>query len=169
MQDEYHNPNQDRHIPDPVAMTKTDETKSYGYLSRFALAYTLLYVFLPSSLAQLGVPVSGLVLSALVVLVLNMALIAVFRRTEQRSLEKIECHRIGLLTAVFTLIVTSMLMIYSLYDLSASELTMTALKENGVIPMLVISGAIGFAINYVVVTYGLWFLQRLQSRFAKSA
>lgn len=167
MQDEYQKPSQDHHIPDPVAMTKTDQTKSYGYLSRFALVYTLLYVFLPSSLAQLGVAVSGLVLSAVVVLGLNIALIAVFKRTEQRSLEKIECHRIGLLTAVFTLIVTSMLMIYSLYDLSASELTITALKENGVIPMLVISGAIGFAINYVVVTYGLWLLQGLQSGFAK--
>lgn len=167
MQDEYQKPSQDRHIPDPVAMTKTAQTKSYGYLSRFALVYTLLYVFLPSSLAQLGVAVSGLVLSAVVVLGLNIALIAVFKSTEWRSLEKIECHRIGLLTAVFTLIVTSMLMIYSLYDLSASELTITALQENGVIPMLVISGAIGFAINYVVVTYGLWLLQGLQSRFAK--
>ncbi|SUD90146.1 hypothetical protein [Psychrobacter phenylpyruvicus] len=169
MQDEYHKPSQDRHTPDPVAMTKTEQTKSYGYLSRFALAYTLLYVFLPSSLAQLGVAAPGIVLSAVVVLGLNMALIALFKRTEQRSLEKIECHRIGLLTAVFTLIVTSMLMIYSLYDLSASELTITALKENGVIPMLVISGAIGFAINYVVVTYGLWLLQSLQSRLSKSA
>ena len=35
--------------------------------------------------------------------------------------------------------------------------------------MLVISGAIGFAINYVVVTYGLWLLQSLQARFSKSA
>ena len=169
MQDEYHNPNQDHHIPDPVAMTKTNQTKSYGYLSRFALVYTLLYVFLPSSLAQLDVPVSGLVLSALVVLALNMALITIFKRAEQRSLEKIECHRIGLLTAVFTLVVTSALMIYSLYDLSAAELTLTALKENGVIPMLVISGAIGFAINYVVITYGLWLLQSLKSRLNKSA
>ena len=169
MQDEYHKPSQDRHIPDPVAMTKTDQTKSYGYLSRFALVYTLLYVFLPSSLSQLGVAVSGLALSALVVLVLNVTLIVLFKKTQQRSLEKIECHRIGLLTALFTLIVTSMLMIYSLYDLSADELSVTSLKENGVIPMLVISGAIGFAINYVVVTYGLWLLQSLQSRFRKSA
>ena len=169
MQDEYHKPSQDRHIPDPVAMTKTDQTKSYGYLSRFALVYTLLYVFLPSSLSQLGVAVSGLALSALVVLALNVALIVLFKKTQQRSLEKIECHRIGLLTALFTLIVTSMLMIYSLYDLSADELSVTSLKENGVIPMLVISGAIGFAINYVVVTYGLWLLQSLQSRFRKSA
>ena len=60
-------------------------------------------------------------------------------------------------------------MIYSLYDLSAAELTLTALKENGVIPMLVISGAIGFAINYVVITYGLWLLQSLKSRLNKSA
>ena len=169
MQDEYHKPSQDRHIPDPVAMTKTDQTKSYGYLSRFALVYTLLYVFLPSSLSQLGVAVSGLALSALVVLALNVALIVLFKKTQQRSLEKIECHRIGLLTALFTLIVTSMLMVYSLYDLSADELSVTSLKENGVIPMLVISGAIGFAINYVVVTYGLWLLQSLQSRFRKSA
>lgn len=169
MQDEYHKPSQDRHIPDPVAMTKTDQTKSYGYLSRFALVYTLLYVFLPSSLSQLGVAVSGLALSALVVLVLNVALIVLFKKTQQRSLERIECHRIGLLTALFTLIVTSMLMIYSLYDLSADELSVTSLKENGVIPMLVISGAIGFAINYVVVTYGLWLLQSLQARFSKSA
>lgn len=169
MQDEYHKPSQDRHIPDPVAMTKTDQTKSYGYLSRFALVYTLLYVFLPSSLSQLGVADSGLALSALVVLVLNVTLIVLFKKTQQRSLEKIECHRIGLLTALFTLIVTSMLMIYSLYDLSADELSVTSLKENGVIPMLVISGAIGFAINYVVVTYGLWLLQSLQSRFRKSA
>ena len=169
MQDEYHKPSQDRHIPDPVAMTKTDQTKSYGYLSRFALVYTLLYVFLPSSLSQLGVAVSGLALSALVVLALNVALIVLFKKTQQRSLEKIECHRIGLLTALFTLIVTSMLMIYSLYDLSADELSVTSLKENGVIPMLVISGAIGFAINYVVVTYGLWLLQSLQARFSKSA
>lgn len=169
MQNEYHKPSQDRYIPDPVAMTKTDQTKSYGYLSSFALVYTLLYVFLPSSLSQLGVAVSGLALSALVVLALNVALIVLFKKTQQRSLEKIECHRIGLLTALFTLIVTSMLMVYSLYDLSADELSVTSLKENGVIPMLVISGAIGFAINYVVVTYGLWLLQSLQSRFRKSA
>ncbi len=167
MQDEYPKPSQDHHIPDPVAMIKTDQTKSYGYLSRFALVYTLLYVFLPSSLAQLGVSLSGLGLSAVVVLGLNIALIAIFTRTQQRSLEKIECHRIGLLTAVFTLVVTSILMLYSLYDLSAAKLTVTALKEDKVIPMLVISGSIGFAINYVVVTYGLWLLQRLQSRFAK--
>lgn len=169
MQDEYHKPNQDSAIPDPVAMTKTEQTKSYRYLSRFALMYTLLYVFLPSSLSQLGLPISGIGLSALVVLMLNIAVIGLFNRIEARSLEKIECHRIGLLTAVFTLVVTSALMIYSLYDLSAAELTLTALKENGVIPMLVISGAIGFAINYVVITYGLWLLQSLKSRLNKSA
>ena len=41
MQDEYHKPNQDRHIPDPVAMTKTEQTKSYRYLSR--LHWSILY------------------------------------------------------------------------------------------------------------------------------
>ena len=163
-QDEYHNPSKHHHGLDPGKMTKTDYTKSYSYLLRFALPYTLLYVFVPSLLSEVGLPLSGIVLSVLVILLLNIAVVALFNRFEARALERIECHRIGLLTSLLTLIATSLLMIYSLYDLSAGEISVTALKENGVIPMLVISGAIGFAINYVVVVYGLWLLQKIWPR-----
>lgn len=168
MQDDYQSVNKgrqsvnkDRDYIDPIVMTKTAHTKSHAYLMRFAVPYTLIYVFMPALLQQIGLPLSGLWLSILVIVLLNIAVIGLFKAQQKRQLEKIECHRMGFLTSLLTLIVTSLLMIYSLYDLSASELSMAAFKQNKVMAMLIISGAIGFAINYVAIVYGLWFLQKL--------
>lgn len=159
----YQSPNKNNAKTDPVSITmaKTNKTKSYLHLLKYALPYTLLYVFLPSLLSQVGVFVPGILLSVLVILGLNLAVIVLFNRIEDRKLEKVECHRIGLLTALLTLIVTSLLMIYSLYGIAITNLSFTSLQQDGVIPMLVISGAIGLAINYMVITYGLYLMQSL--------
>lgn len=167
MQDEYLKPSGKDSTPDPIAMIKTANTKSFKYLLRYALPYTVLYVFLPSLLSQLGLPLSNVWLSTLVLIVLNVGVIVLFQQTQKRGLEKIECHRIGLLTTVLTLFTTSLLMIHAIYDLSSTQISFSSLKQDGVIPILVISGAIGAVINYIIIAYGLWVLQKLIFRFRR--
>ncbi|MUG33252.1 hypothetical protein GB996_10685 [Psychrobacter sanguinis] len=161
MQDDLFSAQDPTDYPDPVGMQQTAHTKSWISTVGYALPYALAYVFAPSQLTQVNFPLSGIGLSLAVLLLLNIVVLGIFRATQKRPLEKIECHRIGVLTALLTLMATSLLMLHTLYDISAGEMSMTALQQNGVLPMLVISGAIGLFINYIAVTYGLWLLQKL--------
>lgn len=147
--------------PDPTRLKMTAHTKSFRYLLRYAIPFTLAYVFLPALLEQMHFPLGGLLLSAFVIIFLNIAMIVIFKRLEHRRLEQMECSRMGMLVATFTLIVTSLLMIFSIDNISNGEVTLQTLMDNGMLPILVISGAIGFVINYAVVYYGMWWMQKM--------
>ena len=147
--------------PSNTTKKQPEVGKSWRHLLRYAVPYTLAYVFLPAVFKQMPIPLNGFLLSALVVVALNLLLIAVFKKVENRGLNKPECGRVGLLVATLTFIVTSILMVVSIENISSGEVTLQTLIDNGMIPILVISGAIGFAINFVVVNYGIWWLQKL--------
>ncbi|WP_019671807.1 hypothetical protein [Psychrobacter lutiphocae] len=166
MHDEPLSPQQAAAAPDPLAMHQTVQTQSYKALLYYAVPYALGYVFIASLLTKLGVPITGLALSLFIVVVLHTMVIGVFSRQHGRYLEPLERHRLGLLIALLVLLMTSMLMLWSLYEWPLTQITMAQLVADGVIAMLVISGAIGLFINYVVVRFGLGWLQYLWSKLS---
>ncbi|PNK61318.1 hypothetical protein [Psychrobacter sp. FDAARGOS_221] len=165
MHNEPLSPQQAAEAHEPVAMHQTVQTQSYKTLLGYAVPYTLGYVFIAPILTSMKFPITGLALSILVVLMLHALLISFFKKRHGRYLEPLECHRLGLLIALLALVITSVLMLRSLYEQPLSSLSLNQMVENGTIAMLVISGAIGLFINYMVVRFGLLGLQKLWPKF----
>lgn len=133
----------------------SEDTHSFKSLFSYALPYAVGYTLLPYFLIELGFMVDGLLSTIFVTLVLNAVVIFAFRKRQHRSLQKVECSRIALLSMLLTLII-SMATLY-LSDIGESWAQM---NDSNIYQIAGIAGLVAFVINYAVVFYSLWLMQR---------
>lgn len=141
-------------------MIVTPYTKSFKALLPYTFPYALAYTFLYLALEQINFPLGGLLLSAFVVLVVGALLILVFKMTQKRFLEKIECSRIGIVGALITILISGFMLFTNLSGMLPDEITLNTLSEKGIIRLFFIQFVIMFIIHYAVICYSLWFMQK---------
>lgn len=146
--------------PNQRAMIVTPYTKSFKALLPYIALYTLGYTLLPIILVLINFPLGGLFLSAFVVLIVGASLISVFKMTQKRFLEKIECSRIGIIGALITVSLSCLLLTMNLGSMLPDEITLSTLSEKGIIRLFFIQFVVMFFIHYAVMYYSLWFMQK---------
>ena len=151
--------------PNKQTMMITPYTKNFKALLPYAIPYALGYMFFDLALEQINFPLGGLLLSAFVVLIVSALLILVFKMTQKRFLEKIECSRIGIIGALITVLISSLLLAVNLGGMLPVEITLSTLSEKGLTKLFFIQFVVMFFIHYAVICYSLWFMQKpLQSK-----
>lgn len=146
--------------PSKRTMFVTPYTKSFKALLPYIALYTSGYMLLPLVLEQINFPLGGLLLSASVVLIVSAVLIFIFKTTQKRLLEKIECSRIAMVSAFITIFISGLLLAINLGDMLPDEITFGTLSERGIIKFFFIPFVIMFLIHYIVICYSLWFMQK---------
>ena len=146
--------------PNKVTMIVTPYTKSFKVLLPYIALYTLGYTLLPIILVLINFPLGGLFLSAFVVLIVGAVLISVFKMTQKRFLEKIECSRIGVVGALITILISAVIFANSLNEILPDDITLNILSEQGIIKMIFIQFVVMLFIHYAVICYSLWFMQK---------
>ena len=146
--------------PNQRAMIATPYTKSFKALLPCIALYTLGYTLLPIILVLINFPLGGLFLSAFVVLVVGASLTLVFKMTQKRFLEKIECSRIGIIGALISVSISCLLLAMNLGSMLPDEITLSTLSEKGIIRLFFIQSVVMFFIHYAVMYYSLWFMQK---------
>ena len=139
----------------------TPYTKSFKSLLVYAIPYTLAYSLLPIGLETVNFPLGGFLLFGFVVILIGVILISLFKMTQKRLLEKIECSRIGIITACITFIISNMIMVIGLGTALPNDITINMLYDKGAISLFLMTLLIMMLIHYAVVCYSLWFLQKL--------
>lgn len=135
----------------------SEQTHSFKSLLVYALPYTLGYMLLPYLLTELNLMLGGFFLTGFIIIVLNIVVIMVFRKRHHRRLEKVECSRVALLSMALTLLIS---MVGGVMFLSNMGVSPQQMGDNNVYWLIGIAGLAAFVINYVVVLYSLWFMQK---------
>ena len=141
-------------------MIVTPYTKSFKALLPYTLPYALAYTFLDLALEQINFPLGGLLLSAFVVLVVGVLLILIFKMTQKRIMEKIECSRIGIVGALITILISGFIFAKNLSEILPDDITLNTLSDQGIIKMIFIQFVVMLFIHYAVICYSLWFMQK---------
>lgn len=138
-------------------MQISEHTQSFKHLFRYALPYAIGYTLLPYVLGQFDFMLGGILLTIMVVIFLNISVINIFRKRQRRLLEKLECSRIALLSMTLTLIISLVVVALFFNEMGLPWLEM---NDKGLYKIIAISGFVAFIINYAVVFYSLWWMQR---------
>lgn len=135
----------------------SEHTHSFKSLLVYALPYTLGYTLLPYLLTELNFMLGGFLLTGFIVIVLDIVVITVFRKRHHGGLEKVECSRIALLSMALTLLISMVggVMFFSNMGVSSQQM-----GDNDIYWLIGIAGLVAFIINYAVVFYSLWLMQR---------
>ena len=136
-------------------MQTSQHTQSVKNLLGYALPYAFGYSLLPYFLNELGLMLDSFLLTILVVIVLNILIIVIFHQRQQRGLEKIECSRIALLSMGFTLLIS-----ITAFYFNIMEVPWLKTGDKSIYRIIGVAGLVAFVINYAVVFYSLWLLQR---------
>lgn len=140
-------------------MLISEHTQSFKSLSAYAIPYGIGYMVLPYFLSYSGFMLGGFVLTIFIVIVLNIAVIILFRQRQHRGLEKIECSRIALISMLLTL-----MMSMAAFYFNIMEVPWLQLGDKGIYRLISIVGLMAFVINYAVIFYSLWLMQRFWRR-----
>lgn len=136
-------------------------TKSFKALLPYAIPYALAYSLLPLGLEKINIPLGGLLLSGFVVILINVILISLFKMTQKRLLEKIECSRVGIITTCIMFVISSVVIVVGLGSALPSDITISTLYDKGAISLFLMTLLVMALVHYAVVLYSLWFLQKL--------
>lgn len=147
--------------PKQHTMYVTLYTKSFKALLPYAMPYALAYSLLPLGLETINVPLGGLLLSGFVVILIDVILILLFKMTQKRLLEKIECSRVGIITTCIMFIISSVVIVVGLGSALPSDITISTLYNQGAISLFLMTLLVMALVHYAVVLYSLWFLQKL--------
>lgn len=139
-------------------MQITEHTQPFKRLAAYALPYGTGYILLPYVLNQFEFMLGGILLSIFVVIILNIAVITIFRTCRHRLLEKLECSRIALLSMLLTLVI-SLLAFLLFFD--SMGISWLQLSGDGFYKIIALAAFMAFIINYAVVFYSLWWMQKL--------
>lgn len=139
-------------------MQITEQTQPFKHLAAYALPYGTGYILLPYVLNQFEFMLGGILLSIFVVIILNIAVITIFRTRQHRLLEKLECSRIALLSMLLTLVISLLAFLLFFDSMGVSWLQ---LSGDGFYKIIALAAFVAFIINYAVVFYSLWWMQKL--------
>lgn len=139
-------------------MQITERTQPFKRLAAYALPYGTGYILLPYILNQFEFMLGGILLSIFVVIVLNLIVITIFYKRQHRLLEKLECSRIALLSMLLTLVMSLLAFLLFFDSMGVSWLQ---LSDKGIHKVIALSAFVAFIINYAVVFYSLWWMQKL--------
>lgn len=138
-----------------------ERTKSCIHLLGYALPYSLSYILLVYFLSKLGFKLDVFLLVLLTICVLSFVTITVFYKRQHRLLQKTECNRMALLSAILLLIMSLLFMtqFFGGLDFTWSELSMVGFQN-----FIAIAGILLFIVNYILIFFSLWLIQRFWRR-----
>ena len=142
-------------------MRITEKTLPFRVLSIYALPYIaiiLIRLWL-ENLGHRNALTGGLLALLAMVFIGSILVVYLFKARHHRSLEKIECSRIGIITTTFELII---ILIYLSIFFNSVGLDWMVLTDLGIGAsiMLFIGVVFSLMIQYAVVFYGLWHTQQ---------
>ena len=140
-------------------MQVSEHTQSFKSLLVYAVPYGIGYTLLPYLLSQASFMLGGFLLTLFVIIVLNIAVITIFRQCQHRGLEKIECSRIALLSMLLTLVISM-----TAFYFNIMQVPWLQQGAKGLYQVIGMAGLVAFVINYAVVFYSLWLMQRFWQR-----
>ena len=142
-------------------MRITEKTLPFRVLSIYALPYIaiiLIRLWL-ENLGYLNALTGGLLALLVMVFIGSVLVVYLFKVRHHRALEKVECSRIGIITATAGLIT---ILIYLSVFFNSVGLDWMVLTDLGIGAsiMLFIGVVFSLMIQYAVVFYGLWHTQQ---------
>lgn len=136
-------------------------TKSFIHLLGYALPYSLSYVLLVYFLTKLGLMINLFLLVLLTIFVLSFMTVTIFYKSQHRLLQKKECNRIALSSAILLLILSLLLMIqiFGEFEFGWSDLSMVGFQN-----FIAIAGVLIFLVNYILIFLSLCLIQKFWRR-----